>query len=527
VNPHTGWARKAIRAVAGGAVFATCLLLVSVAHAADVAGPPADEAGPKTRDWNLWPLYDERDDPVEGMHVRSGLGPLLTFSRSPDSTVKTASFRPFFHWRKDTAPDRLEWEFLYPVMSYSRVEEDSKFQFLQILNFRHEGTDPNARERRFDLFPFYLSGTTEAGEEYRAVFPFYGRALNRMFFDEVEFVLFPLYARFVRLGVETRWFPWPILSVTRGEGVSGFRIIPLYGQEVKEGVYEKQFALWPLFLHQRTGLDGENPEETLAILPFYVSQRSKNRDSTTILWPLFTYTEDRERQFEQWEIAWPLIVIARGEGRTINRFLPLYSVEERRVRDQFFLREMTRNILVVLFPLYIRTEEEFPGSRTIRDRILWWLYSDTRQEGREGSARRIDAWPFFRYTRDREGAVEFQTLALLEAFMPGNEKIERNYSPLWALYTYRRNAAGDEVRSFLWNLVRHEETGAGRSIEILGPVVAYRERGEDAWFSFLGGVFEYEVKHGIRSVRFFRNLELTWSPVPQAVAVLDPAGDIR
>ena len=509
-----------------GVVCTLCVWLAPAARAA-VPAEPAGDAGTGAGTWNLWPLYDERDDPVDRMHVQSGLGPLLTFSRSSDSTVETAGFRPFFHWRKDTAPDRLEWEFLYPVMSYSRVEEDSKFQFLQILNFRHEGSDPKAREHRFDLFPFYMSGTTETGEEYRAVFPFFGRVLNRMFQDEAEFVLFPLYARFVQLGVETRYFPWPILSVTRGENVSGFRFVPLYGQEVKEGVYEKRFALWPLFLHQRTGLDGDNPEETLSVLPLYVSQRSKNRDSTTILWPLFTYTEDRERQFEQWEIAWPLIVIARGEGKTTNRFLPFFSVEERRVRDQFFLREMKRNILILLFPLYARTEEEFPGSRTVRDRVLFWLYSDTRQEGKDGSARRIDVWPLFRYTRDREGAVEFQTLAPLEALMPGNEKFERNYSPIWALYTYRRNPAGDSAHSFLWNLVRHEETSAGRSIEILGPFLAYRERGEDAHLSFLAGLFEYEVKHGVRSVRLFRHLDFAWSAALQPLAALPPAGGVR
>ncbi len=523
---HLGWARGGRWVAVWGVVCAACLLLVPAGRAAESAEPSGD-AGARARTWNLWPVYDERDDPVDRTHVQSGLGPLLTFSRSPDSAVETAGFRPFFHWRKDTAPDRLEWEFLYPLMSYRRVEEDAKFQFLQILNFRHEGSDPEAREEHFDLFPFYLSGKTETGEEYRAIFPFFGRLVNRMFQDEVEFVLFPLYARFVRQGVETRYFPWPILSVTRGENVSGFRFVPLYGREVKEGVYEKRFVLWPLFLHQRTGLDGDNPEEVLSILPFYVAQRSKKVDRTTILWPLFSYMEDRERKFEQWEIAWPLIVIGRGEGRTINRFLPLFSVEHRVIRDQFFLREMKRNILVVLFPLYIRSEEEFSGSRTVRDRVLWWLYSDTRQEGKDGSARRLDVWPFFRYTRDREGAVVFQTLALLEAFLPGNERIERNYSPLWALYTYRRNPAGDEVRSFLWNLVRHEETSGGRSIEILGPVLAYRERGEDAQFSFLGGLFEYEVRHEARSVRLFRNLGVTWSPVPQPLAALPPAGGAR
>ena len=155
------------------------------------------------------------------------------------------------------------------------------------------------------------------------------------------------------------------------------------------------------------------------------------------------------------------------------------------------------------------------------------MYSDIRQEGNDGSSRRIDAWPLFRYTRDREGAVEFQTLALLEALMPGNEKFERNFSPLWALYTYRRNPQGDEVQSFLWNLVRHEQTSTERSVEILGPLLAYRERGEDARLSLLGGLFTYEVRDGTRSVQLFRQLGIAWSAIPQQVAVLDSRGGAR
>ena len=107
--------------------------------------------------------------------------------------------------------------------------------------------------------------------------------------------------------------------------------------------------------------------------------------------------------------------------------------------------------------------------------MLWYLYSDAREDGRDGSTRRVDAWPFVRYERDREGSVLFQSLALLEAFLPANEWIERNYSPLWSLYTYRANPAGESVHSFLWNFLRHEETQAGRSIEVLGPLFAYRE----------------------------------------------------
>ena len=513
-----------------GLVFGVCLLVLPLADGAE-PGTPAGSggviAGTPGRVWNLWPLYDERDDPVERVHLRSGLGPLLAFGRSPDNAVEIVALRPLFFWREDKPEMQLQWEVLYPLMSYTRTEQDREFQMLQLLNFRQEGSTPQEREERFDLFPFYLSGKTESGEEYRAFLPFAGRALNRLGQDELEFVLFPLYARFVKGGVETKFFPWPVISLTRGEKHSGFRIVPLYGEETREGVFEKRFLLWPLFLYQKTGLDGDSPEEIVSALPFLVTQRSAARDSTTILWPFFTYTQDREKQYEEWDLPWPLIKVARGQTRNITRLLPLFSVEERVLRNEFLLKELKSTDFMVLFPLYIRSQEEVPGSVKVRDRVLWWVYSDTREEGRDGSARRVDAWPFFWYTRDREGAIEFQTLALLEAFMPGNERIERNYSPLWAVYRYRRNPEGDQVWSFLWNLVRHEESKGGRLVEVLGPLLAYRERGEETRLSFLGGLFEYGVKRDARSVRLFKGPVFRWKSVRQLAAVLHATGGER
>ena len=110
---------------------------------------------------------------------------------------------------------------------------------------------------------------------------------------------------------------------------------------------------------------------------------------------------------------------------------------------------------------------------------------------------------------------------------PGNDKIEQNYSPLWALYTYRRNPQGDSVWSFLWSLLRHEETSAGRSIEVLGPLLTYQERGEDTHLSLLGGLIAFEASHGTRSVRLFQHVSFSWAPPPQRVAVLDPPGGSR
>ncbi|MEI8190194.1 MAG: hypothetical protein WCI75_10815, partial [candidate division NC10 bacterium] len=456
--------------------------------------------------------------------------------------------RPFFFRREEKANRKLEWDFLYPITTYRRSEEDWEFKFIELFSFGGEGSLQAGREERADISPFYFSGTRENGENYFAIMPFWGKVYDRFFGEEAEWVLFPLYYKKMRLGEVTTFFPWPILSVTSGatpeQKYSGFRFTPLFGYELKEGISEMYFALWPIFLYQRTGLARDESEETqrgrppkwtlqdeaeemLFILPFYASRRSPTWDSTSVLWPLFTYTDDRQKNYEQWDVAWPFFRYARGEGRQLFQLFPLYMDDRKVLHNEFLFREIRYRDRFLLFPLYVRNEEEYPDGRKVRDRILWYIYSDAREEGRDGSTRRIDFWPFAHYERDREGAVMFQTLALLEAFLPANEWIARNYSPLWSLYTYRRNPGGEAVYSFLWNLLRHEETQEGRSIEVLGPLLHYREAGADAAVSLLGGLVQYEVRQGERSVRLFGEPVISWSERPQAVAVLDPRGGNR
>lgn len=516
------WARGIGRGVAGVALLALGVVVPAGAGHAGDEMPPA---------LNFWPFFDDRVDPLEKARVRSGVGPLIHSSRSLDGDVEEIALRPLFFWRGEKAAQTSEWEFLYPLATYRRREGDWDLQLLRVINARGEGTPQAGRGERSDFFPFYFSGVRENGDAYYGIMPLWGKVYDRLFWEEWDWVLFPLYSRTVRSGAENFYFPWPILSITRGTdpGVDhrGFLFVPIYGQEVREGVFEKYFALWPLFIYQRTGLDGDEPEEVVSVLPFFAARRSPMWDQTTVLWPLFTYTDDRARRYEQWDVAWPFVKYARGEGRQALFVFPLYMHDRKFLRDEFLFREIRYEDLGVLFPIFVRQTEEVIGARKVRHRILWYLYSDTRTEGRDGEARRIDAWPLMRYDRDREGTVVFQTLALLEAFVPGNEWIERNWSPLWALCTYRANPRGESVYSFLWNLVRHEETKVGRSVEVLGPVLAYREAGEAARFSFLGGLLRYEVTGNDRSLRLGGAEVASWTAVPQAPAALEVAGGQR
>jgi len=516
------------RAVLWGLVWGSGLLLAPVAGAAEAQSDPAEVAPAIQREAiNLWPFYDSRYDPVDRAITTAGLGPVFAWFRAVDGSVEQEAVRPFYHWRRDAQLDREEVESLYPIVQYTRHEQDTQLQIFYGIDVRREGSIPEEHEERFDLFPFYASGRTDRGQEYRWILPLYGTVYDRMGREEIQIVLFPLYMRTRYKGWENQFSPWPIVKVMSGEdGRTGFHLMPLYGEETIPGKYEWRSFLWPFFMSQRKDLDTENPEESTVALPFVMTIRSPARDTTTYFWPLFTHRVDREREFEEWQFPFPLFIIARGEGRHVNRFLPFFTEERYTLRGLPLVKEMRVRNFAVLYPLYIRTEEETPTSLVVRDRILWWLYSDIRETGRDGEARRVDIWPFFRSVRNKEGRVTRQVLALLEPLMPSNEVFERNWSPLWAIYTYRRNPEGDEAHSVLWNLVRVEATRDSRSVEVLGPLFAYRERGEESRLSLLAGLLAFEHTPGVRAVRLFGQRILAWADQPQrAAALAAPGGD--
>lgn len=521
-------ARVTGRAVLGGLVWAFGLLLVSFAGAAVAQSDPAGVAPVIQREAiNLWPFYDSRYDPVDRAITKGGLGPVFASFRAVDGSVEQEAVRPFYHWRREAQLDREEVESLYPIVQYTRHEQDTQLQIFYGFDVRREGSNPEEREERLDLFPFYASGRTDTGQEYWWIFPLHGTVYDRMGRDEMQIVVFPFYIRTRYKGWENQFAPWPIVKLMGGEdGRTGFHLAPLYAEETIPGKYEWRSFLWPFFMSQRKDLDTENPEESKVALPLVMTIRSPARDTTTYLWPLFTYRVDRERKFEEWQFLYPLFIIARGEGRHVNRFLPFFTEERYVLRGLPLVKEMQVRNFAVLYPVYIRTEDETPTSLVVRDRILWWLYSDIRETGREGDARRLDMWPFFRYVRNKEGWVTCQGLALLEAFMPGNEVFERNWSPLWAFYTYRRNPQGDEAHSVLWNLVRVEATRDSRTVEVLGPLIAYREQGEESRLSLLAGLLAFERTAGVRAVRLFGQRILAWADQPQRLAALAfPGGD--
>jgi hypothetical protein len=99
------------------------------------------------------------------------------------------------------------------------------------------------------------------------------------------------------------------------------------------------------------------------------------------------------------------------------------------------------------------------------------LRETNRETGR--TARRVDAWPFYTWTRDWDGNERRQILAPVEPLRKGTG-IERNWAPLWSLWREERRAAtGRHSQSLLWNLYRRDASPASTNVSLLFGLVRY------------------------------------------------------
>ena len=406
---------------------------------------------------------------------------------------RTEAFGPFFYCQKEEESktwavppvlshadnDDLDFEhfdFFWKVSTYDRFGQEYRWQLLQLLSFAGGGTQSDTNVHRFSLFPVYFQQRSQIPEKnYTAVVPFYGTLKGRLFRDEIKFVLFPLYGQTRKKDVVTDNFLFPILHLRQGEGLHGWQVWPLFGSEHKEittrtnhwgdsevvGGHDKHFALWPLYFNQHTGIGTDQEARQQALLPFWTSLRSAQRDSTTYLWPLgFTHTEDHEKRYEEWGAPWPLVVFARGEGKTTDRIWP------------FFSQSHNTNLVSnwYLWPAYKFNKLKADPFERERTRILLFLYSDVRAKNTEAGTRRrqIDLWPLFTVRRDFEGKSRVQLLSLVEPILPNNTGVERNLSPLWSIWRSEGNAkTGATSQSFLWNLYRRDATPETRKTSFL------------------------------------------------------------
>jgi hypothetical protein len=429
-------------------------------------------------------LFDEFDLTLAPGHRTEAAGPF--FYSEQKETQHIWAVPPLLSFTRDPETESQEIDFLYPLMTYDRFGDQYRWQFLQVWSFSGGPTQVESARNRFTLFPLYFQRrSSDPNENYTAVFPFYGHIKNRLFRDDTFVVMWPLYAQTHKRDVVTDNYLVPFFHLRHGEGLRGWQFWPLIGNEHKDvttqtnrfgdvttiGGHDRFFTLWPLFFNERNGIGTANPEWQQGSIPAYSFLRSPQRDSTTVIWPLFNYVDDRQKKYREWDAPWPLIVFARGEGKTTTRVWPFYSrAQSPTLASGFYL-----------WPIYKYNETHSPPLDRRRTRILFFLYNDVVEKNTDtgGFRRRVSLLPFFTHRRDFNGNTRLQALSIVEPFVPLSKSVERDYSPLWALWRAQHNVkTGTTSQSLLWNLYRRETTPATRKCSLLFGLFQYQSNPE-------------------------------------------------
>jgi hypothetical protein len=427
------------------------------------------------------PLFDDCKLTLSLGERTEALGPLFYDEESEGK--RTWAIPPLLSDTHDPATALREFDLLYPILTYDRYGDQYRWQLCQTLIFAGGPSQTESNRNRFTLFPVYFQQRSSDPEEnYTAVFPFYGHLKHRLFRDEISFVMFPCYGESRKKDVVTDNYLYPFVHLRHGDGLHGWQVWPLVGHEHKEvttvtnlfgdsqtvGGHDDLFVLWPFFLKDRTGIGTDNPEWLQASLPLYSVLRSPKRDSTTILWPFFSHVTDREKQYREWELPWPFVVFARGEGKTVNRVWPFFSQAHTPTLESDFY----------LWPVYKYNRANLDALDRRRTRIVFYLYSDATDKNKQTGAYRRHSylWPLFTSHREFDGSTRLQVFAPLEPFAEGSHKIERDWSPLWSVWRSQKNGkTGATSQSLLWNLYRRESAPQQKRVSALFGLLQYQQ----------------------------------------------------
>ncbi len=188
------------------------------------------------------------------------------------------------------------------------------------------------------------------------------------------------------------------------------------------------------------------------VLPLYLQTRSPKRDVTDVLWPFFSWIDDRGKKYHEWQGPWPFVIFARGEGKTTDRVWPLFSQSHNDTLESDSY----------LWPVYTYKRTHSAPLDLQRTRVVFYLYENTLEKNTETGVakRRVDMLPFFTYHRDFNGNTRLQILAPLEPAVPEQPRHRAQLVAAVVALAFRKTIpqAGAGSQSLLWNLYRREST---------------------------------------------------------------------
>ena len=392
------------------------------------------------RDINYAPLY--QSIPTKEKQHQRGLGPIYENTTSPDHS--RFAIRPLYSNEKLSEGDKEAHDYLWPLAYSRRNAEALKSRYLLYIHSNHDRNDPKSARRNW-LFPLWFQGLNYEGDSYKALFPIHGKIHNFISYDTVGFTLFPFYVTFDKMGTHSYSYLWPFHSNSKKADGSAhaFRILPFYAISVKHDSHKSRSILWP-FYHDGKSLNPKKPAKWYFYFPFYGRYKSDDAEKTTVLWPFFSSYKSKSKN--TLNAPWPF----HTKGLSEERNGPI----SKKYFWPFYLENKTPETKkqMWLWPFICRFQQKRKNDSQNLNWALpfYWNYKYYKKGKLDDQHIRI--WPFYSYS-ERDG----HTLHKILDIWPQRDHptIERNFSPLWHLFTsYKDNEKSRH--DLLWGLYQHE-----------------------------------------------------------------------
>ncbi len=429
-------------------------------------------------------IFDSFSLVLEPGHRTEAAGPFYYSEKKAGEA--TLALPPLVSFYENRAVQHGEINLLYPLLTYENYGSEWRWQFFELLSFAGGQEQDVLQTRRFTLFPIYFQQRSlDTNLNYTCVMPLYGHLQRRLFRDEIFVAMFPLFSETRKRDVVTDNYLWPVGHTRHGDHLAGWQVWPFAGSEHKDlttltngfgdvttiGGHDRSFVMWPLWLTQDNNLGTENPEKFRASIPLFATTRSPNRDVTSVLWPLFTWIDEREKKYHEWEGPWPFVIFTRGEGKTTDRVWPIFSQSHNAKQSSD----------AYLWPIYTRKQIHDETLERSATRVLFYLYVGVSEMNKETGVVKLrrDSWPLFNWRKDFNGNTRLQLFAPFESILSSSRGIERNWSPLWTVWHSEKNPrAGGVSQSLLWNLYRREVSPGHQKTALLFGLFQRQSDGE-------------------------------------------------
>jgi len=403
-----------------------------------------------------------KDVTPDGADRVKAAGPFFEAKSTTNGLTFTA-LRPFYGVTGDVPNDRVLKELLWPLAINKEFLGETYWQMLFTYGHDFDSDQPDSRYRTL-LLPLLFWGRDVNKEKYFALFPAGGKINEFLGQDKIVFVLFPLYFYHSVNGVETTNLLWPVCSRTTGKDIDKFRIFPFYMRSDVGDRFSNRSILWPVW----TSFEKNFPTDKgsgFVFFPFYGHASLTSQETWMYLPPLFRYSKS-EKDGVSGNFPWPFIQYSAANPSKFYIW-PLWGYKHMpEIKTSFFLWPIGHAETIVRPEYSINRFSILPVSY-YESRIVTNVAENCGND--DVVARYFKLWPLVSYQRDGD-TYRFKMLDLWPLKETGG--IERNWAPLWTLYSHVRVGHNSEDE-LLWGMYRRSNCGPGTRKWSLFPLFSY------------------------------------------------------